>query len=301
MAIDMSAFDAVMAKIKRREAEINAKTPPKSGWDRLENSSAARKEFAKELDAAKEAMYKSSPGGTYQSFIKHRDPFRGGYNKSQGRYLQLKHQGNTHEQIMRMGYQGTVPVAYDGPGSGPAKSGGIPSAYVAPENRTADEWKVLDPAQYKERYGWKDEMEALRAQNQQLQEDFDRLSEQYSQGFDDNVDAMDSAIGGGGTPKEDVVPATVTYDEGWTGPNPSPKVEDPSTLYSGQSGGGGTKASAVDPTSTEASPGDYGSGGVVAQISVNAEDRDGPMPGTAGANRGHLTRGKRSYYASRFA
>lgn len=319
MAIDYSEWDKVKAKIDARKAELNrGVTDP---WQKLENSIKASKEFRKEADAAKETMYRTSPGGTYESFVANRNPFRGGYNRSQGRYLQLKHQGNTHDQIMRMGYEGTIPVAYDGPGSGPAKSGGIPSTYVAPEQRTKDEWKRLDPAGYEDRYG---DVDRLKEQVSTLE----ALVDQYKDKFETSVTE------GGGivnpSPKVlDPEPDTPVSDTEAGGSSdvygPAPEegagvgVQLPNNVGSltggsrrafGSSGQAAattdpastkTVAAATDPTSEAPAPGDADAGDVVVPIQVQAEARDEKVKAKTGSD-GYLTKGTdyRKYYNSRF-
>tara|TARA_B100000035_G_scaffold49461_1_gene37993 strand:- start:685 stop:1668 length:984 start_codon:yes stop_codon:yes gene_type:complete len=326
MAINYSAWDKVKAKIDARKAELNrGVTDP---WQKLANSIKASKEFRKEGDAAKKTMYQTSPGGTYKSFIANRDPFRGGYQNSQGRYLQLKHQGNTHDQILRAGYTGTTPVAYTGPGSGPAKSG-IASTYVAPQHRTRDEWKRLDPAGYEDRYG---EVDRLREQLAALQ----AVVDDYKDKFDKDVEE------GGGivVPKPEVVdpePDTPVVDPTPEVVDPEPDTPGPSSddygpapeegagvgvqlpnnvgsLTSSRAFGSRSQAAAApdpvsaqpvaaatDPTSVAPAPGDADAGGLVVPIKVQAEAQD-KRAMAKGRSAGYLTKGTdyRKYYNSRF-
>ena len=191
MAINYSKFDAVMAKVNARKAELN-KTA-KDGWDRLANSSKARKEFQAELDEAKQGMYDQTPGGTYKSFLQYRDPLRGDRKYSPAAYLQMKKQGNTDEEIRRAGYQGETPSAYTGAGSGPAK-GGVKSRYVQPKDRTVEEWAEQDPAEFENRYGWvgdyNEAMDNITSAENRLSE----AEERYESRFNTNVE------NGGGIP-----------------------------------------------------------------------------------------------------
>ena len=309
--IDYSSFDAVMAKIKARQAELDK--PGQSGWDRLANNQKATKEFQKELDAAKEGMYAQTPGGNYGSFLQYHNPFRGARATSKAAYMQAQYRGMDDAQIRRAGYKGEY-VNNARPSS---KSSVGPSKYVAPENRDEAYYEQVkadyeagpppSPVQAALGIGTKSPVQ------------------QYNDKFNEKV------VEGGGIPtapvpeSKDVTDTTAPPAPASSSPapasssptpassSPAPKdVYDVSAPYPDRDSegnripsGSGVKASAQDPTSVGLRPGDAGAGNVVAPIGVDAKSTKNYVPGQLKSNKGYLTRGNtrstREYYAARFS
>lgn len=283
MAYDYSRLDAVTAKRNARAAQLNKASGAK-GFAKLDGIAQANKEFAKELDAARAELHASSPGGTYQSFVATRNPFRKSHDEAT--YLRAKHSGMSHSDIMRAGYRGTVP---DPTPFNTVASGGIKNQYVAPENRTEEEWKNLDPAAHQRMFGWKEDYAQKMKELEEREAALAEMEGLYQSGFNGAVEA------GGGTTTN----APVGGLSGVIGITPSPQSDD-QPAQPGQIGAsGGGQAVAEDPTSEAPAPGDVNGGQVVAPITVNAESGE---IGGPGPNVGYLTGGKnvRNYYSSRF-
>ena len=296
MSINYSKFDAVMAKVNARTAELN-KTA-KDGWDRLANSSKARKEFQAELDEAKQGMYDQSPGGTYESFLQYRNPLRGDRKYSPAAYLQMKNQGNTDEEIKRAGYQGDTPSAYTGAGSGPAK-GGVKSRYVQPKDRTVEEWAEQDPVEFENRYGWIRDYNTAMDEISTAEEKLSEAEKRYEDRFNTDVE------NGGGIPTNggagSVADAVRSELKSYFGEKEEDKEEEEEELLGGSSfltDGGSSGGYLPDESEKNNQVVDIKSGssragsGRVSNISSLTGRKKSKAAGT-GSNQ-------TSYYASRF-
>ena len=128
--IDYSLFDAAQAKYLRDvNAQLAKKDRENPGWDkefmsRFTFKEKVRKKYLKEIDAGKQRMYETSPGGTYDSFIEYNNPMRSAADKnSQAKFLQLIHKGNSEDEIRAMGYTGETPEGYEGHQGNPSGYG----------------------------------------------------------------------------------------------------------------------------------------------------------------------------------
>ena len=119
--IDYSVFDKANAAYERDvKAQLAKKDRENPGWDKeFMSRFAFKQEVMKKhraaMDAGRQRMYDTSPGGTYDSFIEYNNPMRTAAEKnSQAKFLQLIHKGNSEDEIRAMGYTGETPEGYEG-------------------------------------------------------------------------------------------------------------------------------------------------------------------------------------------
>lgn len=322
--INYSRYDAAMAKVKARQAQLNKGAV--DGWARMANFAKAHKEHNAEIHAAKQDMYAQTPGGNHASFQQYHNPFRGARATSKAAYLQAKYRGMDDNQIRKAGYVGeSIEEAV----ASPKRSSVGPSKYVAPKYRDNAYYsqvqadveagpqlssyektikKIKDDRAAKESThplrslkpgdqapaGYVESIRAKAASNapQQYQDKFNEVVAEGG-GMPNTVpisaSGRISTFNEDGSPRDVPENITGTFDTGGDQISSGPK----------------TSVSVQDVTSAGPTPGDAESSSVVKPISGSTGSAKNYVPGQLKRNRGELTRGltssTRDYYTKRFS
>ena len=322
--IDYTRYDAAMAKVKARQAQLNKGAV--DGWARMANYAKAHKENDAEIHAAKQDMYAQTPGGNRASFQQYHNPFRGARATSKAAYLQAKYRGMDDNQIRKAGYVGesikeavtstkrkfvgpskyVVPkyrdIAYNSQVQADVEAGPQLSSYEKTiekifGDRAAKEsthpLRSLKPGDQAPA-GY---VESIRAKATSS------APQQYQDKFNEVV------AEGGGMPN--AVPISTSgrvnrFNEDGSSRDVPENITGTADTGGNQiSSGPRATVSAQDVTSAAPTPGDVEDANVVKVISGSTGSAKNYVPGQLKQNRGELTRGlpssTREYYAQRFS